>query len=116
MRGELDATSLLSYMESVRQEKRLRPGYRSFVDLSGADLCRVDANAVRRAAEVVGRFEHGDERVRVALLAPSDVAFGLARMYGTLVESFQREVRVFRDAAAACAWLGISDPEGQLAS
>jgi hypothetical protein len=109
--GELDVASLLSYMESVRQEKRLRPGYRSFVDLSGADLCRVDAHAVRRAAEVVRRFEHGDEPVRVAFLAPQDVAFGLARMYGVLVESLRREVGVFRDAAAAYAWLGLSEPE-----
>ena len=114
--GVLDAATLLSHMENVRSEARLRPGFRSFVDLSGADLCQLDANTVRRAAEVTRGFDRGQEPVRVAVLAPTDVAFGLARMYAALVESLQREVRVFREADAARAWLGIAKPEGDLAA
>jgi hypothetical protein len=41
----------------------------------------------------------------VAVLAPSDVTFGLARMFAMLVDSRSGEVRVFRDEEPARTWL-----------
>ena len=71
---------------------------------------------MRRAAEIARRFDERTGSVRVAVLAPSDVAFGLARMYSILVDSLQREVRVFRRAAEARAWLCVANPEGDIAA
>lgn len=45
------------------------------------------------------------EPQRVALVAAQDIAFGLSRMYEALREHATFEVRIFRDAEKARAWL-----------
>ncbi|MEO7413145.1 MAG: STAS/SEC14 domain-containing protein [Opitutaceae bacterium] len=40
-----------------------------------------------------------------AIVAPGDLQFGLARMYQTMNRNPRLEVQVFRDQAAALAWL-----------
>lgn len=67
-------------------------------DLTGEELRRV--------------AEHGrsvlKEPARVALVAPSDLAFGLSRMYQAYREDARREHRVFRSVDKARAWI-LSD-------
>jgi hypothetical protein len=114
--GELGVDELIAYMAELKRETRLRPGYRSYVDFSAADPSRIDAAAIRRVVDVASGFDPALGPVRVAVFAPSDLAFGLARIYAALVESLQREVRVFRDAADARAWLCLAGPGGDLAA
>ena len=112
----MDGSTLLKHLEQVKQDVRLRPGYRSFFDLSKAvPGAEIDGEFVRRAAEVARRFDAQTGAVRVAVLAPTDVTFGLARMSATLVDSLQREVRVFREAAEAHAWLCGHEAEAETA-
>ncbi len=44
---------------------------------------------------------------KVAIVADSDVGFGLARMYQSLSDGQETEVSVFRDEGEARAWLGL---------
>ena len=114
--GRVDPEDLLAHLTRVNEDARLRPGYHSWFDLSEADPGDIGADFVRRAVEIARRFDERTGSVRVAVLAPSDVAFGLARMYSILVDSLQREVRVFRGAAEARAWLCVANPEGDIAA
>jgi len=60
---------------------------------------------IRRVAEYVGPFA---DRVggRVAVVASSDVHFGLSRLGSVYSESVGVEAQVFRDVESAVAWLG----------
>jgi len=109
--GCVDPEALLEYLTNLEQDARLRPGYRSWLDLSEADPGDLGADFVRRAAEVARRFDERAGGVRMAVFAPGDLVFGLARMYSMMVDTLQREVRVFRDAAEARAWLCVAEGE-----
>ena len=54
---------------------------------------------------------------RRALVAATDVAFGLARMYGTYREtiSAKDQIRVFRNIRDAEQWLGLPVPNARAA-
>ncbi len=54
---------------------------------------------------------------KIAIVAPNDFTYGLARMYETfrhLNERSKREVRVFRSMQDALAWLGKKSVKTQL--
>jgi len=111
--GPVEPAAVLKHLETLRGDGRLRPGYRSLVDLSDAlPGPGVDGDFVRQVAERARHQADAMEPARVAVLAPSDVIFGLARMYASLVEAPQRNVRVFRDDHSARRWLcGDDAPE-----
>jgi hypothetical protein len=60
--------------------------------------------------------EHGKSRGfgpgRVAFVAPRDLGFGLLRQYEVYREAEGQELRVFRNAGDALAWLREGDPGG----
>ncbi len=77
-----------------------------------ADVRKSDtlANAavadIRRVAEAVGPYA---PRVggRAAVVASSDVHFGLSRLGSVYSDTVGVEVQVFRDLESAVAWLGV---------
>lgn len=80
-------------------------GTREILDMSAATRAAVSGAEIRRVAE---RDQAWPNRVtQMAIVAPTEVAFGLARMYQTLADGMKTEVKVFRDVAEARAWLDI---------
>jgi hypothetical protein len=77
--------------------------YSSLTDLSDVTDVTVDRKVLAATASVP-LFE---DSARRAFVAPSDIAFGMARMFATLAERSGREVRVFRELHLAEAWLGL---------
>lgn len=51
-------------------------------------------------------------RRRVAVVAPADLSFGLARMYEVFSDHIPWEFAVFRESESARAWLGFSRSNG----
>ena len=49
------------------------------------------------------------KRIRVAIVADGDAAFGLTRMFQALRSDSSTELTVFRDVAEARSWLGLDD-------
>lgn len=83
-------------------------GTLELLDARGAEKAELSSSEVRELAE---RDMRGPDRIsRLALLADTEVGFGLGRMYQTLSESMTTEVRVFRDENAAWEWLGLEPP------
>ena len=57
------------------------------------------------------RWELHAAQARRAVVAPTDVLFGLARMYQSYVgEPAESQFRVFRTLAPALAWVGLEVP------
>ena len=79
---------------------RAGPKYSFLIDLSAVDEFRCTAGAIRAAALSWGR-----EALKCAVIAPSSVAFGLARMYQT--QSENSDMGIFRDSPSARVWLGL---------
>ena len=82
-------------------------GTRELFDLSSATDAQISNAEVRQISDTDRR---GPGRiVQMAILAETDIAFGMARMYQILTDEMSTEVQVFRDRAAAMAWLDLSD-------
>lgn len=74
------------------------------------DTTRSESMATRpphELARVAQYLEPFSDRIggRCAVVAPTDVLYGLSRLAGTYAELSGIETRVFRDAAEAIAWL-----------
>ena len=57
------------------------------------------------------QFSETSAHPKVAIVAPNDLVFGLARMYEVFseLEKVPWDLVVFRAVDAALAWLGLSD-------
>lgn len=77
------------------------PAFGFLVDVSAADLRGLDVHALRE------RAPHPPVHGPLALVADSEVAFGVSRMYELAGEGTRAgPVAVFRDREAALAWIG----------
>lgn len=109
LRGEVTDEDLLRYVEEATRRPGEPTGHVELVDLRGVDVTRVEGRTLRRIAHQFGQSEKAPQRVRVALVADSDVSYGLARMYQAFRADSPLDLRVFRDMGEARAWLGLDE-------
>ena len=104
--GVLSTTDLQDSSSRLMADARFEPRYRSLVDLREVTGVSADMEALAQTA-AVPLFAEGVQR---AIVASSDVAFGIARMYATFAERTGGDVRVFRELEHASDWLGLGEP------
>lgn len=89
-----------------------RPDLPELADLSGITSDDLDFNAMRRLARVANEntLENGNKKL-IALYAPQDYVFGMARMFSTLceMEPGHAQGSAFTTQAEALEWLGRSE-------
>ena len=104
--GVVTDADLMEAYESLLGDPAYDPTLHDFVDMSGVERLEISANAIR---ELIKRYARVDElgiRTKLAIFAPSDVAFGMGRMYEMLRgDDVPEEIRVFREHARARSWL-----------
>ena len=79
-----------------------------FVDLSQLTSVAVSTRHVFEFARKRAELFTGVDPLRTALFSDEWVAFGIARIYESLMEDTLIEARAFRDLAWAAKWLGIA--------
>ena len=103
--GHITGDDLFEYYEKLRKTPGFSPRMDELFDLS--DVGSIDLTS----ADIVSFSRHTQpstrqgETVRVAVVAPTDLAFGLSRMYELLQSDSVNDLQVFRDQALAVAWL-----------
>lgn len=106
--GSIPDDEFLSFYQSAYEKKEFDVSMNYLVDLRGTDSSPRTADALRLLAESIRPYmREVDTRPSVAVIAPRALSFGLARMYGALSGAVPWTFVVFRDAEAACAWLGL---------
>jgi hypothetical protein len=105
--GTLDDLMLDQIAEwLVHIEKAFLP-FKRFVDFSQLTTVAVRTGHVFKVARRRAEQFRGVEHVRTALFSEDWVAFGIARLYESLMENTLIEARAFRDLAKAAEWLAI---------
>lgn len=78
-------------------------------DISRASVKTISANQIAQIAERLPKLRMARKRGRTAIVAATDLSYGLARMFETMTAvSFKFhlvETRVFRDIKVAMDWL-----------
>jgi len=75
------------------------------MDLSDATVI-VDSNETKEYARKTDEFIYKDREIRVAVIAPKDINFGMSHVYLMLSENSEK-IRVVRNRDEAYEWLGI---------
>ncbi|MBI3568717.1 MAG: hypothetical protein HY084_11020 [Gemmatimonadetes bacterium] len=99
--GTTTAAELFANQDDIRNDPALSPDHSALVDFTGAVEFLVTGDDLRL---LVQRAPYSPE-VPIALVAHDDLRFGLARMLHTFGESRSARVKLFREHAAALAWI-----------
>jgi hypothetical protein len=81
------------------------PNLTMLVDLRAVTHCTVSSATIHVLADLHRRPAQQRGHARVAIVASTDLAFGLSRMYATQVDGPAIDVGVFRDIHQGQAWL-----------
>jgi hypothetical protein len=84
----------------------VEPDTSLLVDLSGIERIIVGSGTLRRAADLFKPLSRNVAR-KVAIIAPREELYGMARMYELMRPPSPSDLNVFRTAARAREWLGI---------
>ena len=103
--GTLTDAELLDVARRVAADPA-RPGTTAELwDLSDSSKLEVTSKGIRDLVALDKEHSEALEGGRIAIVAPSDVAFGIARIYQTLSQDGPLEVEVFRERDDAERWL-----------
>lgn len=81
------------------------PGMNELADISEADISEITSAGLEKLAKIVQEiFKQHHFHMKVAVYAPHDLGFGMARVYSVHAESFESH-KVFRNFDEAKAWL-----------
>ena len=104
--GDITADDFQAPVEFFTElETRLEVTPDRVTDLSAANLMPLNADFVKRLGASRARAPIKN-KIKSAIIAPEPDQFGLARIFQTFNENPSIEIKVFRDAASAYAWLG----------
>ena len=112
MSGDITGAELLEAYRPAVDARAAHPSLNGLVDMRGVRRLDVTSAAIWELTQLLRRHEDtaSERRRRVAIVAPSDFAFGMARMFEALAASggATTTYHVFRDMAEARAWLGLA--------
>jgi hypothetical protein len=101
--GVISTADLQDFTSRLMADPRFDGDYRSLTDLSEATGVSVDDTEFKATAWIP-LYDAGARR---AIVAPSDLMYGIGRTYAAHAERVGETVRVFRALEEAEAWLEL---------
>lgn len=103
-RGPLTVDTILGHYKTEEREGFL--GYHEVIDMCDVTPPYLSGTDIWRTAMTVKNSLKGQEIGPRAVVVPSDVLYGMVRIFTTIL-SDDVPIRVFRDLATATAWLEL---------
>lgn len=104
--GATSDLDLIAHISALQADPRFRPDMAELVDLSAITRADVTSSGIRSVA----RTPLHARTARRAFVAPTDVLFGLTRMYQSYWnDGAEDRLAIFRAREPALEWLGLSD-------
>ena len=106
--GEFTDADLMNAYMAFYEGNEWRAELNELVDLGEADAAAISIDCLARLADYTEKHLrlYNIETTKTAIYAPSDLSFGLGRMYASLAAASPETVRVFRNLSDAKEWLG----------
>ena len=96
----------------LAEEQRLRGLTYGRADFTEVTSIVITPDDIHRIADTNKRMAQINPHAVVAIIAPGDAIFGIARMWETFAESTGWKTKVVRTAAEADAWLEVELARG----
>ncbi len=103
--GRVTGLDLVEYYRRLRAHPDFRSNLNEIFDAAQVDAVDVTAEDVRTLSSITEEFTKRGLPVRVAIVAPGDLEFGMSRMYEMLQVQSINVLKVFRDRKTAEDWL-----------
>jgi SpoIIAA-like len=104
--GLVPDDEFLSFYKSFYEDSRLDKSFNILIDLRRTESSARSPSAMQESVDFIRQqFVHTGARPKVAVVAPEDVSFGLARMCEVFSDAAPWEFEVFRSADDALIWL-----------
>ena len=103
--GETSYEDVRIYLDRLLEDPRFRPGMPGLIDCRRVRSSFFSILDLRRTAEESKKRPQMQVPARAAVLASSNLIYGLLRMYEVFNEGNPSETRVFRKPEEAIAWL-----------
>jgi hypothetical protein len=108
--GKIPDEEFLAFYKRLYQSDRSLASMNHLVDLREADSSPRSSDVLHQFADFMkSSFESLTTRPKVAVVAPRDLSFGLARMYEALADAVPWDFTVFRAIDEALTWLGLPE-------
>ena len=105
-RGPITDRELLAAYTALLSDPAYDASYDDFIDLREVTHMGVTSAGLHRLIGMYDERESMGFRTRAAILAPTDVLYGVSRMFQTMRgEDHPDELEVFRTLDASLAWL-----------
>lgn len=98
---------LVAYIEQVWSDTNLRD-FNELIDFRDIAEIQIPSDDIRKYAEYSRKYDNPEVSARSAVVATTDLVYGLSRMFSTmraLDPDDKREFRVFDDMGNALDWL-----------
>jgi hypothetical protein len=104
--GDVSDADLRAHVDALDADPQFDRKMSELVDLRGVTSTSLTSTGIRAVASAPVHAL----RARRAFVAPSDLLYGLARMYqGYWNQGYDDEVAIFRSVEPALQWLGVTD-------
>jgi len=108
--GVVPDDEFLASYNAFYEDPRFDKSFNLLVDLRRTDSSVRSSEALHKLANFVRReLASTAARPKIAVVAPEDISFGLARMYEVLSDTVPWDFAVFRAPDAALAWLRVPE-------
>jgi hypothetical protein len=107
--GVLTEAEILEEYGRLLASPEFDPTHRELVDLTDVERLDISVTGVGKAVSMARPFDRAGIANRQAIVAPTDISYGISRMYQLMRHDSPGETEIFRDLDTACRWLGV-DP------
>lgn len=104
--GPITSEELLQSMDKLASNQNFGHLSKIFIDTTETDLQNVGNSELIQFAEYCGIIF---KDFRIAIVAPTDLSFGVSRMFQTISDI--ENVLITRKACKAMAWLDVHQPD-----
>jgi hypothetical protein len=95
--GTISAKDIIDYIQDVVNDENFSEGLLEYIDLSKVDEWKLDHNAVEKVTYIDSNGMGTIKKInKCAIFAPSDIAFGMARMYQNFAEKYNSNIYISR--------------------
>ncbi len=110
--GVLTDADLVAHKRALASDPRIKPGMRELSDVRGVEQLEVTLAGIGTFVSMDAEPAAMPDDYRLAIVASTDVVFGMARLYQQRTDEELKRVGIFRTMEEAAAWLGLSAPAG----
>lgn len=105
--GPVTTTTIIELVRRARNDSRYSTRMKVFFDVSRCDLSSISTAQIR---QLISLASEANSTSKVAIYAPDDLAYGMARIYVSEASlKRERPRQVFKDYHSATKWLASDE-------